>query len=110
MSRISKAALDWMHNGSAPTDKAVKLSVVDVGIAASRKTAVAHYVTDAAEITSNGASTLVARWLCGGSGSIDAVAHQAIEGRRVVLVLRGPLPARHGGRRMTRVTPPRGTS
>ena len=69
MSALSKAARHWLNSDTASDGGAV--SVVTIGVAAGRRTAVAHYVADAAEVTVDGETTLAARWLCGGS-SVDA--------------------------------------
>lgn len=63
----SKAASIWVATRKVPAG--AKVSIVDVpsGIAASHRTAIGHYVTDAAEISVNGVTTLAALWLCGGS-------------------------------------------
>jgi hypothetical protein len=60
MTNLSRAASTWVHTKKA--EPGSKVSVVDVpsGIAASRKTAVGHYVADAAEITVRGETTLAA--------------------------------------------------
>lgn len=68
MSALSVAASRWL----AGYETTPQVSVIDGGIAASRRTGIAHHVADAAEITVEGETTLAARWLCGGS-SIDAV-------------------------------------
>lgn len=67
MSAVSRAAHYWLANKRVGTD--AKVSIIDLvnGIAAARRTGVGHYVTDAAEITVDGHTTLAAVWLCGGS-------------------------------------------
>jgi hypothetical protein len=70
MSTPSKAARRWLATGEV-IDGAT-ISVVDGGIAASRRTGVSHHLADAAEVTVDGNTTFAGRWLCGGS-SVDAV-------------------------------------
>lgn len=70
MSRLGRAARHWLINKTALPDSS-SVNVVDVGIAGGRKTGVAHYVADAAEITYGDETTLAASWLCGGS-TVDA--------------------------------------
>lgn len=69
MSALSQAAHRWVGRREAVGDATVR--IVTAGIAASRRTAVAHHVADAAEITVGDETTLAAVWVCGGS-SVDA--------------------------------------
>lgn len=68
----------WLAGNKLPAGASA--TIVTVGIAASRRTGVAHHVADAAEVTEGGVTSLVASWLCGGS-SVDATAmpNEAVE-------------------------------
>lgn len=66
----SRAAHLWLNTKSAA---GAHVAVVTIGVAASRRTGIAHHVADAAELTVDGITNLAASWLCGGS-SVDAVA------------------------------------
>ena len=67
---VSRAAHMWLAGKKAD---GAHVSVVTIGVAAARRTGVAHHVADAAEVTVGGVTNLVASWLCGGS-SVDAIA------------------------------------
>lgn len=71
------AAHRWLDAGRT---EGIQVAVIDGGIAYARRTAVTHHIADAAEITVGDATTLAARWLCGGK-SVDAVATD--DGERV---------------------------
>lgn len=74
MTSLSSAAHQWLASGKVRgDDKAVSFSIVDVptGITVTRRTGVAHYVADAAEISRKGETTLAVRAVCGAT-TVDA--------------------------------------
>lgn len=75
MSHLSQTCAQWRHDADVIAPRGVTISPVDVhsGQALARRTGITHYVKDAAEISDDTDTFLVAVWLCGGS-SVDAVA------------------------------------